>query len=62
MSCTYRCDQCGKEEAAEALKGVYLKPETWFQRTEKEIIHDVCSMDCALKLNSKTGKDAPILS
>jgi len=59
MSCTYKCDGCGKEAPGIRYgehNHEWLKPHSWFQRSDKDGIQDACSRECIEKIAEKSGK------
>lgn len=62
----YICEGCGKESPPKFRKGppqapvLYDKPEGWLERPHKGEVLTVCCTECALKVNTKIGVEAPI--
>lgn len=68
MGCKYVCDGCGKDESAIVTEmmgkqGVWGKPTHWLRRfdSQSKQIYDVCSRECAEKINAKIGQSAAIV-
>jgi hypothetical protein len=60
MACVFRCDNCAREAPAERGERGYQKPPSWFQRGDSDGVQDACSRDCAIEINRRSGKHAPI--
>ena len=57
MTCKYMCDGCGKEMLATHYgHGLCFKPDSWFQRSDKDGPQDACSRECIEKIAEKSGK------
>lgn len=61
MACEYICDACGKRMKASHNRRDWLKPRSWFQRSDKDGPQDACSRECIKKIAEKTGKTNVIL-
>ncbi len=61
MGCKYICDGCGKEMHASYNTRDYFKPNTWFQRSDKDGIQIACSRDCIDAISDKSGKTSVVL-
>ena len=63
MSCEYKCDGCGAK-----AKGVFWpkgdqgwhKPDSWFQRQDKEGPQDACCRACIEKVSRDSNKTAVV--
>lgn len=64
MACEYICDGCGKR-----APGVFWlmgdagwhKPNSWFQRQDKDGPQDACCRECIKKIADKSGKTSVVL-
>jgi len=56
MGCKFICDGCGKEASATNNGQNWFKPNSWFERSDKDGIQTVCSRKCIEKVSKKTGK------
>mgnify|MGYP001198452217 CR=1 FL=1 len=62
MGCTFICDGCGKTgEGEQNNMGQWLKPRSWYERSDKDGIQTACSRECILRIAQKTGKTSLIL-
>lgn len=56
------CDGCGKRAPMVATQsGNWIKPYTWFERSDKDGIQTACSRECIDKIARKTGKTGAVL-
>lgn len=60
MSMIAVCDGCGKQEPADCVRGAWVKPEEWFERTPIDPSTRVqlrtitaCSRECVYKIMEK---------
>lgn len=53
MSCTFKCDGCGKEESAYVNREGWTKPADWYQRPYIISYHDACSPECVEKIKKE---------
>jgi hypothetical protein len=61
MSLFFKCDSCSKEAPGILVKnGSRRNPQGWYHRREGDVHMDVCSKECAQKMNQVTGKDSEI--
>ncbi len=67
MGCKYRCDNCGKEQAAmDAGLNGWKRPSGWYRLTKfGENIHedttrDMCCIECSESLRVKLGNNMTI--
>jgi hypothetical protein len=57
MACKFICDGCGKEVNAIFIHpGGYFKPNSWYQRQDKDGSQEACSRKCIEEIAKKTGK------
>ncbi len=57
MGVMYVCDNCGKQALAGSNKmGNWLKPATWYTRTDEDGTLVACSRECVEIVSKKTGK------
>lgn len=61
MACKFICDGCGVEQMASRGHSGYIKPYSWFQRSDDDGIQDACSRECISRVASKTGKTGLVL-
>lgn len=62
MACIYICDGCNKKQKASHYDAIrYTKPNTWYQRADKNGIQDACSRKCIEIISKQTGKTNTIL-
>lgn len=63
MGCEFICDGCGKREPAEeGAGGNWLKPYSWFQRSDEDGIQVACCRKCIDKIAKKTGKTNVVMT
>jgi hypothetical protein len=56
------CDGCGKRAPAISTRdGRWLKPRTWYERTDDEGTQTACSRECIDKIAERTGKTKVVL-
>lgn len=53
MSCTFKCDGCGKEKSAYFTWEGWTKPANWYQRPYIVSHHDACSSECVEKIKKE---------
>ena len=46
MACEYICDGCGKREPADFNGREWVKPSSWYQRSDEDGIQDACCREC----------------
>ena len=62
MSAEIICDGCGKREAMEVSgKHDWIKPRSWFERSDEDGIQSACSRECIEKIAEKSGKTSVVL-
>lgn len=62
MACKYVCDGCGKEQAAVPVPetGLWIKPHSWYERSDDDGIQTACCRECIEKIAEKTGKTSVV--
>jgi hypothetical protein len=57
------CDGCGKRALMlPSGDGIHwVKPHTWYERSDKDGIQTACSRECIKLIAEKTGKPATVL-
>ena len=61
MACEYICDGCGKRMEASRNGRDYLKPSSWYQRSDEDGIQVACCRECIAKCAEKSGKTDLVL-
>lgn len=61
MACEFICDGCGKREPGDNFGGRWLKPQFWYQRSDKDGAQVACSQECIDRVAEKTGKTSVVL-
>ena len=63
MAAKWICDGCGKEQPADVGHGghAFVKPNAWFERSDKNGIQTACSRECVKKVAEKTKTTDVIL-
>lgn len=61
MACEYICDGCGKRVKATHNGLRWLKPPSWFQRSDEDGPQDACSRECIEKIAKESGKTGVVL-
>jgi len=61
MACEYICDGCGKHVEASHNGLYWLKPPSWFERSDKDGPQDACCRECIEKIAEQTGKTRVVL-
>lgn len=55
------CDGCGKRQEMIPVRGNWIKPYDWFERSDQAGIQTACSRDCIDVIDEKNGKTRVIL-
>ena len=50
------CDNCGKKKKMTQFEGGWLRPISWFSRSDKDGIQTACSKSCKKRIEIKTGR------
>jgi len=59
---TFRCDGCGALAAGSFSRGGnWLKPQSWFERSDKDGAQLACSRACIDKVAKDSGKTGCVL-
>ena len=63
MAVEWICDGCGKRviDRRSHNERDWIKPEKWYQRSDKEGPQDACSRECIELIAKKTGKTSVVL-
>ena len=62
MAAEFICDGCGKRVmATQGPHGQWLKPHSWYQRSDEDGIQVACSRACIARTSEKSGKTKVVL-
>lgn len=61
MACEFICDGCGKRMRATHNGIEWLKPASWYQRSDEDGPQDACCRECIQKIAERTKKTSVVL-
>lgn len=62
MSAESICDGCGKRKPMWSNRqGEWIKPGSWYERTDEDGTQTACCRECIEKIAEKTGKTKCVL-
>lgn len=61
MACEYVCDGCGERRPAVAVGHQWVKPASWYERSDEDGIQTACSRECIKRIAEQSGKTAVVL-
>lgn len=61
MACEFICDGCGKRQQVQAFPGGWFKPNSWYERSDKDGTQVACSRECIKVIAEKSGKTDCVL-
>jgi hypothetical protein len=61
MPVKFICDGCGKETIVGKYPGGWFKPNSWYERSDKDGAQIACSRECIESIAAKSGKTSVVL-
>jgi hypothetical protein len=61
MPVKFICEGCGKEVFGVHYPGGWFKPNSWYERSDKDGAQIACSRECIEKVAKETNKTAVVL-
>lgn len=55
------CDGCGARMPMSCVNGHWVKPPSWYERSDDDGIQTACSRECIDKIAEKSGKTSAVL-